>query len=103
MLVDVLIAYIAFGVITPLISPLTNLFNPGQLSGNIAIVTLIGATIISLLSQRLYMPVEFIYLWDLFKRIIPAFFFTLFFYGHPFFLFQCRGPQALFFVVTPDV
>ena len=78
MLMDVVISYIGFGVITPLLTPLTNLFNPGLLKGNMAIVTLIGATVISLLYHRFYMPMEFIYLWDLFKKTIPAFFFTLF-------------------------
>ena len=100
MLVDVVIAYIAFGVITPLISSLTDLFNPGQLSGNIAIVTLIGATIISLLSQRLYMPVEFIYLWDLVKKIIPAFFLT-FFFTATFFFFSNAVASKHYFLLLP--
>jgi len=106
MLWDVVIAYIAFGVITPLISPLTDLFNPGQLRGNIAIITLIGTTIISLLYHRLYMPVEFIYLWDLFKKIIPAFFFTFFFTATIFFFSSAVVPRhylllfPLFFTFT---
>ncbi len=94
-----MIAYIAFGVITPLISPLTDLFNPGHLSGNIAIVTLIVATIISLLSQRLYMPVKFNYLWDLFKKIIPAFFFTFFFTATLFFFSTAVVPRHYFFLL----
>ncbi len=99
MLVDVVIAYVGFGVITPLISPLTALFNPGQLGGNIAIITLISATIFSLLYHRLYMPVEFIYLWDLFKRIIPAFFFTIFVGATLFFFSAARVPGHIFLLL----
>ncbi len=100
MLVDVVIAYIGFGVITPLLPPLTTLFNPGLLEGNMAIATLTGATIISLLYQRLYMPMEFIYLWDLFKKTIPAFFFTLFFASTLFFLSNSVVPGH-FFLLLP--
>ena len=78
MLVDVVIAYIGFGVITPKLPNLTPLFNPALLKGNIIINMLIGVTIGTLLHQHLYMPVEFIYLWDLFKKTVPAFFITLF-------------------------
>lgn len=85
MLIDVLISYIGFGVITPLSPHLTPLFNPGMFKGNMTIILLIAMTIVTLLSQRLYMPVEFIYLWDLFKKILSALFLSLFFVATLFF------------------
>ncbi|WP_459915892.1 TIGR03013 family XrtA/PEP-CTERM system glycosyltransferase [Desulfocicer niacini] len=84
MLVDLIIIYVGFGIISPLLSYSCLLsckppsLNPGSMGGNIAIAVFMGITIIALLNHNLYMPTEFIYLSDLLKKIVPAFFFTLF-------------------------
>ena len=84
MLVDLVIIYVGFGIISPLLSYSSLLsckppgLNPGSMGGTLTIAVFMGITIIALLNHNLYMPTEFIYLSDLLKKIVPAFFFTLF-------------------------
>ncbi len=85
---DTFLAYLSFGTIFFLLPGHMPWLNKDTtLNGNIIFFIFTMILLISLAINRLYQPVNCIYLADLIKKIIPAFFSAFFFFSTLFFFF----------------